>query len=85
VDPIAGLHDVENRKFLTLPGLELRPPRSSSLQAVAIPTELLVRIEYFNFVYMEFTFSVISEIKLSKSISILIHFSIRKCLNFNSG
>jgi hypothetical protein len=25
VDPIAGLDDVENRKFLTLPGLELRP------------------------------------------------------------
>jgi hypothetical protein len=26
VGPRAGLDDVENRKFLTLPGLELRPP-----------------------------------------------------------
>jgi hypothetical protein len=25
VDPIAGLDDVEKRKFLILPGLELRP------------------------------------------------------------
>jgi hypothetical protein len=25
VDPRASLHDVEKRKFLTLPGLELRP------------------------------------------------------------
>jgi hypothetical protein len=25
VSPRAGLDDVENRKFLTLPGLELRP------------------------------------------------------------
>jgi hypothetical protein len=25
VDPKAGLEDVEKRKFLTLPGLELRP------------------------------------------------------------
>jgi hypothetical protein len=30
VDRRAGLDDVEKRKFLTLPGLELRPPRSSS-------------------------------------------------------
>jgi hypothetical protein len=35
VDPRAGLNDVKNRKFLTLPGLELqllsRPARSQSL------------------------------------------------------
>jgi hypothetical protein len=35
VDPRAGLHDVEKRKFLTLPGLKLlplgRPARSQSL------------------------------------------------------
>jgi hypothetical protein len=35
VDPRAGLDDVENRKFLTLPGIELRtfgrPVRSQSL------------------------------------------------------
>jgi hypothetical protein len=30
VDPRAGMDDVEKRKFLTLPGLELRPLRSSS-------------------------------------------------------
>jgi hypothetical protein len=30
VDPRAGIDDVEKRKFLTLSGLELRPPRSSS-------------------------------------------------------
>jgi hypothetical protein len=30
VDPSVGLDYVEKRKFLTLPGLELRPPRSSS-------------------------------------------------------
>jgi hypothetical protein len=27
VDPRAGLNDMEKRKFLTLPGLELRPLR----------------------------------------------------------
>jgi hypothetical protein len=30
VDLRAGLDDLEKRKFLTLPGLELRPPRFSS-------------------------------------------------------
>jgi hypothetical protein len=30
VDPRAGLNDAEKRNFLTLPGLELRPFRSSS-------------------------------------------------------
>jgi hypothetical protein len=36
----ASLHDVEKRKFLILPGLELRPLRSSSPLAIAIPTAL---------------------------------------------
>jgi hypothetical protein len=36
VDPRAGLDDVEKRKFLTLPGLELRPLGSP----VAVPTTL---------------------------------------------
>jgi hypothetical protein len=40
VGPRAGLDDVEKRKFLTLPGLKLRPPRSSSLQPVSILTTL---------------------------------------------
>jgi hypothetical protein len=30
VDPRAGLDEVEKRKLLTLPGRELRPPRSSN-------------------------------------------------------
>jgi hypothetical protein len=30
VDPRAGVDDVDKRTFLTLLGLELRPPRSSS-------------------------------------------------------
>jgi hypothetical protein len=41
VDPRAGLDDVENRKFLTLPGLELlplgRPVRSQSLYRLRCP------------------------------------------------
>jgi hypothetical protein len=40
VGPSAGLDDVEKIKFLTLLGLELRPLRSSSPYAVAIPTTL---------------------------------------------
>jgi hypothetical protein len=31
VDPRASLDDLENKKFLTLPGLELRPLGSSGL------------------------------------------------------
>jgi hypothetical protein len=31
VDPTAGLNDMEKRKFLTLPGLELRPLGHSAL------------------------------------------------------
>jgi hypothetical protein len=41
VDPRAGLDDVEERKFLTLPGLELRPfrrpARSQSLYRLRYP------------------------------------------------
>jgi hypothetical protein len=41
LDPRAGLDDVEKRKFLTLPGLELRPlgcpPRSQSLYRLRYP------------------------------------------------
>jgi hypothetical protein len=41
VGPRAGLDDVEKRKFLTLPGLELRPlARPAGSQSLAIPTEL---------------------------------------------
>jgi hypothetical protein len=41
VDPRAGLDDLEKRKFLTLPGLELRslgrPARSQSLYQLGYP------------------------------------------------
>jgi hypothetical protein len=41
VDPRAGLDDLEDRKFLTLPGLELRPlsrpARSRSLYRLSYP------------------------------------------------
>jgi hypothetical protein len=41
VDPRAGLDDVEKRKYLTLPGLELRPlgrpARSQSLHRLLYP------------------------------------------------
>jgi hypothetical protein len=42
VDPRAGLDDIEKRKFLTLPGLELRlhghPVRSQSLYRLRCPS-----------------------------------------------
>jgi hypothetical protein len=42
VDPSAGLDDVEKRKFLILPGLELRPlgrpARSQSLYRLRYPS-----------------------------------------------
>jgi hypothetical protein len=46
VDLSAGLDDVEKRKFLTLPGLELRllgrPARSQSLYRVSYPVSCKV-------------------------------------------
>jgi hypothetical protein len=48
VDPRAGLDDVEKRKFLNLPGLELRPlgrpARSQSLPGTVC---FFIRIIYF--------------------------------------
>jgi hypothetical protein len=45
VDPRASLDDVEKRKFLTLPGLELRsldrPARSQSLYRLSYPSSLI--------------------------------------------
>jgi hypothetical protein len=45
VGPRVGLEDVEKRKFLTLPGLELRPlgrpARSQSLYRLSYPGSLL--------------------------------------------
>jgi hypothetical protein len=47
VDPRAGLDDVEKKKFLTLPGLQLqpicRPARSQSLYRLSYPGSCLIR------------------------------------------
>jgi hypothetical protein len=47
VDPRAGLDDVENRKFLTLPGLELRPLGSQSLYRLHIFPAPAVLVENY--------------------------------------
>jgi hypothetical protein len=55
VGPRAGLYDMEKRKFLTLPGLELRPlgrpARSQSLYRLRYPgsqeSELIKRTPWF--------------------------------------
>jgi hypothetical protein len=51
VGPRAGLDDVEKRKFLTLPGLELRPlarpARSQSLYRLRYPGPDNIRIRNF--------------------------------------
>jgi hypothetical protein len=45
VGPRAGLYDVEKRKFLTLPGLEIRPfgrpTRSQSLYRLCYPSSFI--------------------------------------------
>jgi hypothetical protein len=50
VDPRAGLDDVEKRKSLTLPGLELRPfdfpARSQSLYRLRYPDSRLLPIHF---------------------------------------
>jgi hypothetical protein len=57
VGPRAGLDDVENRNFLNIPGLELRPlsrpTRSQSLYRLSYPGSLAVMYEQ-NF-YILFT------------------------------
>jgi hypothetical protein len=49
MDPKAGLDDVENRKFLTLPELELRPlghaARSQSLYRLRYPGSFWHKIQ----------------------------------------
>jgi hypothetical protein len=49
VDPRAGLDDVEKRKFLTLPGLELpplgRPARSQSLYRLYYPDSQIIIVK----------------------------------------
>jgi hypothetical protein len=52
VDPIAGVNDVETRKFFALPGLEIRPlgraARSQSLYGLRYPgsSDLLVQFQF---------------------------------------
>jgi hypothetical protein len=46
VDLGAGLDDLEKRKFLTLPGLELRPLGRPARKLVAIPTTLSRLLTY---------------------------------------
>jgi hypothetical protein len=52
IGPGAGLHDVEKRKFLTLPGLELRPlgrpARSQSLYRLRLSGSLDFHRESLN-------------------------------------
>jgi hypothetical protein len=52
VDPRAGLDDLENRKFLTLPGLELRPlshpARSQSLYRLRNFREANISIKFMD-------------------------------------
>jgi hypothetical protein len=45
VDLRAGLDNLEKRKFLTLPGLELRPLGRPARSVVAIPTALSQLLE----------------------------------------
>jgi hypothetical protein len=61
VDPRAGLDDVEKRKFLTLPGLELqplsRPAHSQSLYRLRYPGSLKILLLYINILKINiFTF-----------------------------
>jgi hypothetical protein len=73
MDPRAGLDDLEKRKFLTLPGLELRtlsrPARSRSLYRLRYPRSSLPKYE---------NYLVFMEINLGKGnmwdIPVLIHF-----------
>jgi hypothetical protein len=44
--PRAGLDEVEKRKFLTLPGLELRPFGCLARKPVAIPSTLFRLLSY---------------------------------------
>jgi hypothetical protein len=59
----AGLDDVEKRKFLTLPGLELRPlrcpARSQSLYGLSCPGSLphVVKLDYEAFANVDRVFN----------------------------
>jgi hypothetical protein len=48
VDPTAGLDKMENRKFLTLPGLELRTIRFEKKVAINISQALLLQLDLLN-------------------------------------
>jgi hypothetical protein len=56
VNPRTGLDDVEKRKFLTLPGLKLRPlgrpARSQSLYRQRYPDSLIICICIYIYIYI---------------------------------
>jgi hypothetical protein len=57
VGPRADLYDVEKRKFLTLPGLELRPPlgrpaRSRSLYRLGYPGSHIIVQYMYIYIYL---------------------------------
>jgi hypothetical protein len=68
MDPGTGLDDVENRKFLTLPGLKFwplaRPARSQSLYRLSYPgsQRCKLKLKYFNTFTMKRPKNVINEI-----------------------
>jgi hypothetical protein len=61
--PIAGLVNVEKRKFLTLPGLEHRllglPARSRSLYRLSYPGSVLGGSTVGNFTFNVFTITFV--------------------------
>jgi hypothetical protein len=63
VQPRAGLYDLENGKFLTLPGLELRPlgrpARSQSLYRLRYPASIVVLIFDTDFYELNYYHTII--------------------------
>jgi hypothetical protein len=53
MDPRAGLDDVKKRKFLTLPGLELRPPLVQPVASRYTDYVIPAPIGYFIQIYKE--------------------------------
>jgi hypothetical protein len=68
VDPRSGLDDVEKRKFLTLPGLELRPHGlpARSISGLKFPRQFLVPLP------PKFSFSLSGQCKRSHFCKVLL-------------
>jgi hypothetical protein len=73
VDPRAGVDDLEKRKFLTLPGLELRPlsrpARSQSLYRLSYPGSYMLQQQYYkiNNMFKQTYYSLLNNTAISKS------------------